>query len=106
MNRNVWVGWGQSPISSQDIEREFGAFGALTDIRYSKEKNCAFVDFRNPEDAAGAVACLHGCRLPDGGQFRVEFARHAHSGSSSKVLQHLSLPCSLTAEYASRACLT
>lgn len=73
-SRHLWVGGISPSVSKEQIEGEFKKFGVLEDFKLLRERNCAFVDFINLEDAVVAVEALNRKHLGDD-ELRVDYGR-------------------------------
>lgn len=73
-SRHLWVGGISPNVTKEQIEGEFRKHGVLEDFKLLRERNCAFVDFANIEDAVGAVEALNRKRFGDE-ELRVDYGR-------------------------------
>jgi len=80
-SRHLWVGGISQNVSKEQIEGEFRKHGILEDFKLLRERNCAFVDYVNIEDAVSAVEALNRTRI-GGEELRVDYGR---SQSSKRV---------------------
>lgn len=73
---------GISPsVTKEELEAEFRKFGKIEDFKFLRERNTAFVEYFNLDDATQAMKMMNGKRI-GGDQIRVDFLR---SHSSKKV---------------------
>lgn len=80
-SRHLWVGGISQNVSKEQIEGEFRKHGVLEDFKLLRDRNCAFVDYVNIEDAVSAVEALNRTRI-GGEELRVDYGR---SQSSKRV---------------------
>ncbi|KAI8575652.1 hypothetical protein K450DRAFT_260858 [Umbelopsis ramanniana AG] len=52
--RSLWIGNIDSSISEEDLQRLFSPFGPIESLRLLVDKECAFINFSNVEDAVRA----------------------------------------------------
>ncbi|KAK5668012.1 hypothetical protein QVD99_005056 [Batrachochytrium dendrobatidis] len=62
-SRSLWVGNIDALMSSADLHVIFSPFGLIESIRMLPEKECAFINFMNIEDAVVARQQMHGGRI-------------------------------------------
>jgi hypothetical protein len=62
-SRSLWIGNIDSNFSSEELLSIFGKFGEIESIRMLPEKECAFVNFQNLEDALDAREKMQGGRI-------------------------------------------
>lgn len=61
-------------MSKEQIEGEFRKYGVLEDFKVARERNCAFVEYANIEDAVNALEALNRTRI-GGVELRVDCGR-------------------------------
>eukprot|EP00897_Mesotaenium_endlicherianum_P004841 jgi/Mesen1/4385/ME000222S03506 len=73
-SRHLWVGGIGPSVSTQQLEAEFARFGRVEEFKFLRDRNCAFIDFYEVEDAVRAVQALNGKRFADE-VLRVDYGR-------------------------------
>lgn len=73
-SRHLWVGGISPNVSKEQLEGEFRKFGVLEDFKVARERNCAFVEYANIEDAVSALEALNRTRI-GGVELRVDYGR-------------------------------
>lgn len=62
-SRSLWIGNIDSAMSSEDLYLIFSQFGVIDSIRTLQDKECAFVNYANVEDAIKAKEGMQGGRI-------------------------------------------
>ncbi|GIY39740.1 RNA-binding protein Rsf1 [Caerostris extrusa] len=72
---SVFVGGLGEDTVKEDLEREFGRFGALTKVWVARNPpGFAFIDFENDDDANEAIKEMNGATI-NGAEIRVDVSR-------------------------------
>ncbi|KZV50825.1 flowering time control protein FPA-like [Dorcoceras hygrometricum] len=75
--KSLWVAGISQSVSKEELEKEFLRFGQLQEFRFLRDRNTAYVDYVNLDDAAKALKGMNGKRI-GGDQLRVDYLR-SHS---------------------------
>lgn len=69
---SLWIGNVDPSVDEDDLSELFGAYGHLSNVRCLPEKYCAFVNFKNKEEAAKAMQNLQG-KLLEGQRLLIKY---------------------------------
>ena len=61
--RNLWISNICSSVTKEQLEAEFKRFGVVEDLRFLRDRSCAFVDFTKTDDAICALESLNRKKL-------------------------------------------
>ncbi|CAH9083288.1 unnamed protein product [Cuscuta epithymum] len=72
--KSLWVaGVGQS-VSKEELEELFKKFGKVTEFKFARDRNTAYIDYARLEDATEALKNMNGKQI-NGDQIRVDYLR-------------------------------
>ncbi|KAF7824353.1 flowering time control protein FPA [Senna tora] len=80
--KHLWVGGISPAVTKEELEVEFRKFGKIEDFKFLRDRNTAFVEYFNLDDAIQAMKVMNGKSI-GGDQIRVDFLR---SQSSKKMV--------------------
>ncbi|KAK4424996.1 Flowering time control protein FPA [Sesamum alatum] len=76
--KSLWVAGLSQSVSKEELEEKFARFGKIEEFRFLRDRNTAYVDYFNLEDATQALKSMNGKRI-GGAQIRVDFLRSQSS---------------------------
>lgn len=77
--KNLWVGNLSEEVTDGVLQREFSPYGRIEDIKMLPQKNCAFINLSNVEEALRAREALQG-KMVFGRSMRINFGRDDSGG--------------------------
>ncbi|XP_028757184.1 flowering time control protein FPA [Neltuma alba] len=84
--KQLWVGGISLSVTKEELEAEFRKFGKIEDFKFVRDRNTAFVEYYNLDDATHAMKMMNGKRI-GGDQIRVDFLR-SQSSKKDMLLEY------------------
>ncbi|KAL7145503.1 hypothetical protein ABFS83_07G088900 [Erythranthe nasuta] len=76
--KSLWVAGISPSVAKEDLEKDFLRFGKIQEFRFLKDRNTAYVDYIELEDATQALRNMNGKRV-GGAPIRVDYLRSQSS---------------------------
>ncbi|KAI8049937.1 hypothetical protein BDF22DRAFT_745809 [Syncephalis plumigaleata] len=84
--RSLWIGNLPAHVTSTDLMQIFSAYGAVESLRVLPDRDCAFINYQQVEDASRAHDDMRGARL-GGSLIRVGFGKADVYGTDMQGMQ-------------------
>ncbi|RKP25595.1 armadillo-type protein, partial [Syncephalis pseudoplumigaleata] len=84
--RSLWIGNLPAHVTSTDLMQIFSAYGIVESLRVLPDRDCAFINYQQVEDAARAHDDMRGARL-GGSLIRVGFGKADVYGTDMQGMQ-------------------